>query len=87
MGLTATGIYLEETLALTASKLSASFLPALISGMGCNWFVGLAVWLNYGARSDIGKIVAIWFPVMVFVAIGFQHSVANVFLIGAAIFE
>jgi formate/nitrite transporter FocA (FNT family) len=34
-----------------------------------------------------GKILGIWFPVMTFVAIGFQHSVANAFVIPAAIFE
>jgi formate/nitrite transporter FocA (FNT family) len=47
----------------------------------------LALWLSYGAKDGAGKILGIWFPVMIFVAIGFQHSVANAFLIPAAIFE
>ncbi|MBF6626316.1 formate/nitrite transporter family protein [Aerococcaceae bacterium zg-BR9] len=87
VGLTATGVYLEETLAVASSKIAATPLQSFISGIGCNWFVGLALWLTYGAKTDAGKFLAIWFPVMTFVAVGFQHSVANFFVIGAAIFE
>lgn len=72
---------------LTQAKLNASFLQAFCSGIGCNWFVGLALWLCYGAKDSVGKILGIWFPVMTFAVIGFQHSIANVFLISAAIFE
>lgn len=39
-----------------------------------------------GSKEFIGKIIGIWFPVMTFVAIGFQHVVANMFVIPAAIF-
>lgn len=87
VGLTSSGDYLETTVAAAHSKLAATPLQAFISGIGCNWFVGLAVWLCYGAKDAAGKIIAIWFPVMTFVAIGFQHSVANMFIIPAAIFE
>ncbi|HYK74880.1 MAG TPA: formate/nitrite transporter family protein, partial [Pseudoneobacillus sp.] len=52
----------------------------------CNWLVCLGVWLAYGADDIGGKILAIWFPIMGFVAIGFQHVVANMFVIPAAIF-
>ncbi|WP_346401018.1 formate/nitrite transporter family protein, partial [Listeria monocytogenes] len=48
--------------------------------------VGIAVWLCYAAKDFSGKILGIWFPVMAFVAIGFQHVVANMFIIPAAIF-
>ncbi|KPZ07720.1 Formate transporter [Pseudomonas amygdali pv. ulmi] len=46
----------------------------------------LAVWLSYASKDVIGKVVGMWFPVMAFVAIGFQHIVANMFVIPAAIF-
>ncbi|GFH41075.1 formate/nitrite transporter family protein [Lactococcus insecticola] len=85
-GTLTTGDALTEALHVADSKLSATFLAAFFSGIGCNWFVGLAVWLSYGAKDFSGKILAIWFPVMTFVAIGFQHSVANSFLIPFAIF-
>ena len=87
VGLTHGGVFLEETIVVANAKLSANFWQAFVSGIGCNWFVGLSLWLCYGAKTDIGKIIGIWFPVMVFVAIGFQHSIANIFVISAAIFE
>lgn len=86
LGLTSTGHGLEETHAVAQAKLAASPLQAVVSGIGCNWFVGLALWLCYGAKDATGKLLGTWFPVMTFVAIGFQHSVANAFIIPAAIF-
>lgn len=85
LGLTE-GAYLGKTLAGATSKVSADFLHAFVSGIGCNWLVCLAVWLSYASREMSGKILGIWFPIMAFVAIGFQHVVANMFLIPAAIF-
>lgn len=86
-GLTSDGIYLEKLVAMAEHKLHDGFLAAFISGIGCNWLVALAVWLSYGSDQMSGKILGIWFPTMAFVAIGFQHVVANMFLIPAAIFE
>ena len=54
--------------------------------VGCNWLVCLAVWLSVAADDVIGKIFAIWFPIMGFVAMGFEHSVANMFFIPAGMF-
>ncbi|GIP34159.1 formate/nitrite transporter family protein [Paenibacillus sp. J2TS4] len=86
VGLTESGPYLEKTIGAAAQKLDESFLQAFISGIGCNWLVSLAVWLAYASNSTGGKIAGIWFPTMAFVAIGFQHVVANMFVIPAAIF-
>jgi formate transporter len=86
VGLTETGAFLTKTVDLATHKVHDSFLQAFISGIGCNWLVALAVWLSYGAKDIGGKILGIWFPTMAFVAIGFQHVVANMFLIPAAIF-
>ncbi|PLR86819.1 formate/nitrite transporter [Bacillus canaveralius] len=85
-GLTETGPYLAKTVSIAEHKLSASYLEAFISGIGCNWLVALAVWLSYGSKDMAGKMIGIWFPTMAFVAIGFQHVVANMFVIPAAIF-
>lgn len=86
LALTETGPFLLKTVALCKGKLDETFLQAFISGVGCNWLVALAVWLAYGSDDVAGKILAIWFPIMTFVAIGFQHVVANMFVIPAAIF-
>lgn len=86
VGLTETGPYLTKTVEMAGHKLEGSFAQMFLSGIGCNWLVALAVWLSYSADSISGKILGIWFPTMAFVAIGFQHVVANMFLIPAAIF-
>jgi formate/nitrite transporter len=57
-----------------------------LRGVGCNWLVCLAVWMSIGAQDIGGKILAIFFPVMAFVAMGFDHLVANMFFLPAAIF-
>jgi formate/nitrite transporter len=68
------------------NKVSLSFGEALWRGIGCNWLVCLAVWMALAARQIIGKIFAIFFPIMAFVAIGFEHSVANMYFIPTGIF-
>lgn len=80
------GALAERTIAAALLKVDQSFWPALVSGIGCNIFVGLGVWLAAGAKDFTGKILGCWLPVMAFVAIGFQHVVANMFIIPAAIF-
>ncbi|MDR6723148.1 formate/nitrite transporter [Paenibacillus amylolyticus] len=87
LGLTSEGVYLAKVVDMAGHKLHDGFLQAFISGIGCNWLVALAVWLCYAADTMSGKVLGIWFPTMAFVAIGFQHVVANMFLIPAAIFE
>ncbi|KIL37125.1 formate/nitrite transporter [Cohnella kolymensis] len=87
VGLTAEGPYLDKTVAIAEAKIGENFVQAFVSGIGCNWLVGLAVWLSYSAEDVAGKILGIWFCIMGFVAVGFQHVVANMFIIPAAIFE
>lgn len=82
----AEGVFLEKTIATAQGKVNDPFWVAFVSGVGCNWLVSIAVWLSFGAKDVAGKIMAIWFPTMIFVLIGFQHVVANMFIIPAAIF-
>lgn len=67
-------------------KVTLSFSEALFRAIGCNWLVCLAVWMALAARQTVGKIFAIFFPIMAFVAIGFEHSVANMYFIPTGIF-
>lgn len=76
----------KATIAIGLAKVKLPFWATVASAIGCNWLVALAVWLALGGRDVISKIVGIWFPIMAFVAIGFQHVVANMFFIPAAIF-
>jgi formate/nitrite transporter len=63
------------------TKCGLDFATAFWRGVGCNWLVCLAIWLAISADDVVGKILAIWFPIMAFVTIGFEHSVANMFFI------
>src|SRR4051794_9520613 len=72
---------IAHTKAITESDLQI-FLRAI----GCNWLVCLAVWLSLSAQDIGGKILGIFFPIMAFVAMGFDHVVANMFFLPAAIF-
>ncbi|ACL03860.1 Protein with response regulator receiver domain [Desulfatibacillum aliphaticivorans] len=68
-----------------AAKVSLDFGEAIVRAIGCNWLVCLAVWMALSARQTIGKIFAIFFPIMGFVAIGFEHCIANMYFIPAGI--
>ena len=69
------------SVAIATAKCALSFDAAFIRGILCNWLVCMAVYMASGCSSMIGKVVAVWFPVSAFVAIGLDHSVANMFII------
>jgi formate/nitrite transporter len=54
---------------------------AFIKGVLCNWMVTLGAVLAMASRSTIGKVVAMWLPIMTFFALGYEHSIVNMFLI------
>lgn len=54
--------------------------------IGCNWLVCLAIMMALASKDIGGKILAIFFPIMAFVASGFEHCVANMYFIPAGIF-
>jgi formate/nitrite transporter len=76
----------ERLVSVTQGKTDHTAWETFLRGVGCNWLVCLAVWMSLAARSVSGKILAIFFPIMAFVAMGFDHVVANMFFIPAAIF-
>jgi formate/nitrite transporter len=69
-----------------AKALHESAWQIFLRGVGCNWLVCLGVWLSLASDAVSGKILGIFFPVMAFVAMGFDHVVANMFFLPAAIF-
>lgn len=73
---------IDLAVSLGLGKMNYSFSQLVISGVGCNWFVGLAVVMCIGAKDGFIKYANAWFPTAVFVIIGFQHCVANMFLVG-----
>jgi formate/nitrite transporter len=66
---------------IAASKVNLTFTEAFVRGILCNLLVCLAVWLCFSARTVVGKVSAIIFPITAFVASGFEHSIANMYFI------
>ena len=66
---------------ITEAKLGLGFTAALCRGILCNMLVCLAVIMCIAARTLTGKIFGIFFPIMTFVASGFEHSVANMYFL------
>jgi formate transporter len=71
----------EMAIRIAHTKADLTLTEAFTRGILCNALVCLAVWLAIGARSVADKILAILFPITAFVAIGFEHSIANWFFL------
>ncbi len=75
---------LEHTRAVaiaTGKAVGESDSQIFLRAVGCNWLVCLAVWMGLSAEDIGGKILAIFFPITGFVAMGFDHVVANMFFL------
>lgn len=75
----------EKAAAIASGKLNLGLHEAFFRGILCNVLVCLAVWLSFAGRSVIDKAVAIVFPITAFVGAGFEHSVANMYVIPVAV--
>lgn len=58
-----------------------------LRGVGANWLVCMACFLAFMAREYFSKVMAIWWPTFAFVALGFDHVVANMYFVPTAIFH
>ena len=66
------------------AKASLSTNEAFVRGIFCNALVCLASWMVYASRTVTDKIFAVIFPISAFVAMGFEHCIANMFMIPLA---
>jgi formate/nitrite transporter len=78
------GAVAETAVAIAQAKVALGVMEAFFRGILCNVLVCLAVWLCFAAHDVPGKVLAIIFPISAFVALGFEHSVANMYLIPVA---
>lgn len=74
----------KKTLAYAALGAHGVWI-AFVKAALCNWMVTLASFLGLTSKDTTGKIVAMWLPIFTFFALGFEHSVVNLFLIPAGI--
>jgi len=76
----------SKALEIALSKCNLGWGEAFFRGIGCNTLVCLAIWLAMSSNSVEGKILGIYFPIMAFVASGFEHSIANMYFVPVGIF-
>jgi nitrite transporter len=76
-----------DTLIMTvaAAKMNASALSLVARAILCNWLVCLALWMCARVNSDAAKCIVIWWCLLAFIACGFEHSVANMTILGLAL--
>ncbi len=67
------------------AKMAASGGALFARGLLCNWLVCLAIWMCNRTTNDAAKLGLIFWPILVFVACGFEHSVANMFVFSLAL--
>jgi formate transporter len=80
---------LAELLRQAAQKKTLGFMAlgasgwttALVRGMLCNWMVTLGALMSLASRSTIGKIMLMWLPITTFFALGYEHSIVNMYVI------
>ncbi len=66
---------------VAVGKMTPDWLTLFAKGIMCNFLVCLAVWISYGAKSVVDKMLGIMLPIAAFVACGFEHCVANMFFL------
>lgn len=67
--------------AIATAKCSLPWDVAFVRGILCNWLVCMSVYMASGCSTMVGKMTAVWFPISAFVALGLDHSIANMFII------
>jgi nitrite transporter NirC len=77
--------HLEVIERVAATKMSLPFATLLVRGLLCNWLVCLGVWTALRAQSEAAKLILIFWCLFAFIAAGFEHSVANMTLLGIAL--
>ena len=70
-----------KAIAISESKATLDIMTLIFRGILCNIMVVLAVWMATSSQDIISKIFSCWFPIMLFVLCGFEHSVANMYFI------
>lgn len=75
----------HTALAIASAKAALPTIELFFLAVLCNVLVCLAVWMSFGARSTSDKVLVIVPPIAAFVAAGFEHSIANLYLLPYAL--
>lgn len=73
------GVLAEKMVAAACFRINQSFGEAFVRGVLCNILVCIAVWAAFAAKKVSGKLLMSFWPVMLFVLCGFEHSIADIY--------
>ena len=80
-GVLSSEMWREAACNIAQAKVSLPWSTVFLRGVGANWLVCLAVWLGMSANDVPGRMLGLFFPIMCFVVIGYEHCIANMFFI------
>ncbi len=86
-GLTSAEPWHGAAVRIAEAKVSMPWLTVFLKAVGANWCVCLGVWLALSAKTFQAKALGCWIPVMAFVALGYEHCIANMFFIPLGMLE
>jgi len=75
----------RSMVSIAEGKAALDFSDAFLRGILCNLLVCLAVWMAAGAKRPEGKLLALFFPIMLFVLCGYEHCIANFYYLPAGV--
>jgi formate/nitrite transporter len=80
IGAAVKGVAVNKTLVYEDIGLQG-WITALVKAICCNWMVTMGTMMSFASKSTVGRIVAMWIPIMIFIAHGFEHAVVNFYVI------
>lgn len=80
------GALAKSMVVIAENKVNLSFMDAFIRGILCNILVCIAIWASFAAKTVSGKLLMSFWPVMLFVLCGYEHSIADIYFCMAGIF-
>ena len=86
-GVLSSEMWREAACNIAQAKVSLPWSTVFLRGVGANWLVCLAVWLGMSANDVPGRMLGLFFPIMCFVVIGYEHCIANMFFIPIGMLE
>mmetsp|Transcript_11378 Transcript_11378/g.10199 ORF Transcript_11378/g.10199 Transcript_11378/m.10199 type:complete len:350 (+) Transcript_11378:67-1116(+) len=75
----------SKTLGYKSTGGAQGWFAALFNGILCNWMVTMGVLLAFSSKSTIGRIFAMYIPITIFITLGFEHSIVNLYLLPAGL--
>eukprot|EP00033_Pygsuia_biforma_P000181 GCRY01000230.1.p1 GENE.GCRY01000230.1~~GCRY01000230.1.p1 ORF type:complete len:281 (+),score=20.11 GCRY01000230.1:127-969(+) len=77
----------EKLMHVTDHKIDGNVGTRILKAIGANWLVNVGIWMCCAGKDAVAKMFGLWWPIMTFVALGYEHSVANMFFLSIGLME